>query len=287
MIFFAASVVVLPEMAMTQSLRGAFAEEWQSMNVAPMTIIPDHPLCSGPGEVAFAVELVADNLDFRLEGDGWNGSVYQFSRSADDQSDRSCIVGRPRLSRSGFVMPETLCDAENFDDTASQNLVMPDEKGCFLVTRRGTEEVRQEVSCGESDAPSSLNSILKSASVELNFRLSADLCQSLTGIGILDSDWVAEIDTTIGAETYEGVLGEDHFDQRERRTFPTVQLNFLRVAHPLEAISDSHATGPFYFDPMRFMRVSFSLELDPAPIPRTEELPVTLRASREFIADLK
>lgn len=286
MTFFAAWVVILPDMAMTQSLRGAFAEEWRSMSVAPMTILPHHPLCSGPGEVAFSVEMAADDLDFMLEGDGWNGSVYQFSRSTDDLSDRSCIVGRPRLSRSTFTMPETLCDAEAFDDTASENIVMPEAKGCFLVTRRGTDVMREEVSCGETNAPNSLNSILKGASVGLNFRLAADICQSLTGIGILDSEWSAEIETTAGMETYEGVIGEDHIDQPESRTFPVIRLSFFRVAQGLEVISDSHATGPFYLDPMRFMRVSFSFELEPVPIPGTDELPVILRASKEFVGQL-
>ncbi|WP_373634888.1 hypothetical protein [Yoonia sp. SS1-5] len=247
---------------------------------APVKILDNHPICNGPGHVAFTAAIDGDNLDLRISGEDWDGYVEQSSLRGEAREGEACIIGYERVPF--YPETENICDAETYNPDASHQVNTHDAPQCYITTRRGLERITTEVACGADESPNSLNRLVRDAEIRLDVAATASICQSLTGIGILDSVWTATL--AIGGQTavFEGAFGVDTETNSNQHGVPDIRLHFRRGGYNLKPISAELAAGPQHLDPMRSGDLSLVVNVEAAPIPGTDALPVTLRARRGF-----
>jgi hypothetical protein len=250
----------------------------RSKYAAPVTIIDSHPLCNNLGAVAFAVDLKAEDVDFTATGDNWDGRVFQYNRDAET----TCVVGRKTRS-PGVLDRESLCDASENDQPRSQD-VLPDgeDPTCYYVVRRGTETYRQERSCPPLEDTAALNYMISEADIQIDITASALICRSLTGHGILESEWTVEFQANGNTETFNSSLGTSPVGYPDGIGAPTVSLSLDSGRNLLETITPDFSARPFQFDPTRSNSIKLSIIFNAAPIAGAEAVPVDIHASRGF-----
>jgi hypothetical protein len=249
----------------------------RSKFAAPLTIIDDHPRCNAPGAVAFTVELYAENIDLTASGDGWDGSVFQYSRDTSP----NCIVGGTFMD--GVHDYESLCDTSGNDQHKSQDILPEGEDPtCYYVIRRGTETYRQERSCPPLEDTAALNYLISEADIQIDISASALICRSLTGHGILESEWAVEFQSNGNTKTFNSSLGTPPVEYPDGIGAPTVSLSLDTGRQLLETITPDFSTRPFLLDPTRSNSIRLGIIFNAAPIAGTESIPADIHASRSF-----
>lgn len=258
----------------------------------PATILEDHELCKGPGHVAYAVEISADDVDFEVSGDGWAGTVWRFNRFDAISQTNTCIVGeQSRPIGQGFGwgrQPEDSCELLRPREQVFQENVAP--KVCYRSERRGTEVTAIEVDCpGDSygEKGDSLNALLRAANVRVDMTASATVCRTLTGTGLLDSTWSVEVLAGDRREVFRGTFSPNRwFDPRTESPINVRLLNSGRDLY-LMNITEDISSGPFQLDPMRSGHLRMALEIDELVFPGVNTPPVKLEAGRSFRLDIQ
>lgn len=134
---------------------------------APVTILPSHPQCDGPGEVAFHVDFERNDLRFRLNVD-------------DDTT----------------FLSESMADGTK-----------PSDPICTRTERRGTDVVRIHVDCDDAQVPiASAFAFLApdEAGVAVTVEGTFTACQSPTSFDVLESAWTATVIQTGEATKFSG-----------------------------------------------------------------------------------
>lgn len=249
--------------------------------VAPMTILDDHPMCNGPGEVAFSVEIVGNDLDFKVEGDTWDGTVYQYNDPHEGWVGDTCILGKTSFGL--WPVPyEELCHSDYNGNQSSQRVIQGEVPKCYITQRSGTEETQIEIPCDVYRFPSSLNALVEQADIQIDALVRADICQSLTGIAIIESSWIADLEFGGNGTRAEGVLGSAVNEISEDMITPHVTLNYDRSLGYLRPIGSDPRLDPNFPDPLNSAYFYLTLKIETAPIPGTSEVPVTLIAEQRI-----
>ncbi|NSX55434.1 hypothetical protein [Parasulfitobacter algicola] len=136
---------------------------------APYEIISDHPQCNGPDKIAFRAQLTAEDVNFRIY-DVETRDFVTIARGKD-----------PSYVQSNF-------------------------KRCFQILRRGSEHMRIEIPCSDSEIPPRVPALLKIVENEASFDLKGQVtaCQALHDLTILDSSWQAMIATSSDLTVEQG-----------------------------------------------------------------------------------
>lgn len=254
---------------------------------APVTILNDHPQCNGPGMVAFSVLLEANDVDFDVSGDQWDGTVQQFSRYDALTETNTCIMGQQLHGRI-TGRPEDRCNVSE-----SRRQVFREDIGptlCYRTERRGTEKASVEVACPtdvNSDQPESLNALVRAADIEIDMSASADVCKSLSGVGLLNSEWSIAVTTGDETETFTGRFGPNRwFDPREETPI-NVRLGLSQGGLFLMEVSDEIRNGPFQLDPIRSGSFRMSFEIEPFVLANAPLSPLRIEAGRSFRLDIQ
>ncbi len=129
---------------------------------APLTVIGDHPQCSGLGQVAFEAAFETNNLAFEV-------------------------------STENLRTTQTV----DFDGTTAT-----EESRCFLLERHGTEVERVEISCDDGRPKSLTFSQTDPAKVELSVTGNFVACQSPTSFEIMESNWEVAITSGTNVSYY-------------------------------------------------------------------------------------
>jgi len=265
----------------------------------PVTVLENHPNCNKPGQVAFSVEIDARDLDFKVSGEGWNGSVWQFNRfDAFTQTD-TCIVGESD-SPSGFGLsrwdarPEDVCalDATRRQVTYELSAQLEPPLQCYRRERRGLELSIYEVRCPEqaqahADVEDSLNETVRAAEIAVSISASATVCRTLTGTGLLDSSWEVHIEKKDGRDQFQGTFLPNRWVDDRADSPIEVRLVYDTRDDFLMNTTREIATGPFQLDPMRSGSLRLSFTLEEFSLLGPEHPPVTLQAGRSFRLDIQ
>lgn len=278
--------LTLPNVGATQTIEELIERLNPRTYFAPITVLANHPKCNGPGEVAFSVEIAADDLDFKVEGDTWDGSVYQYNDPREGWIDETCIVGQTKFGARPIHHAE-LCHSD-YDGRGSNQTVMQGEAPkCYITQRSGTEEMQIEIPCDVSRSPSSLNALVERADIQIDALVRADICQSLTGIALIESSWTVDLEFGGDRSRAEGILGDQVNEISEGMATPKIRLNYHRSGFGgLRPIASDPRLDPNFPDPLSSAYFFLTLEIEPAPIPGTSEGPVKLLADRRFNPNL-
>ena len=241
---------------------------------APVTILPDHPQCNAPGEVAFAAKLDAQDMDIRISSPNWRGSIKQFNFHGEAEAGQTCLATKN--------MNETPDQARCAANPADESVSFRSRPACFTTLRRGTEVTRFEVACPEETPTPSLNQRILDADIRIDVVASAQLCQSVTGIALLQSQWTATLAMGDTRQTLEREIAS----AAQPRAFGTapldIRLNLSRAAFGLQPGSPDLASGPFQLDPMRSATFQIVVTVDDLEIPGIVEMPARLHSRRGF-----
>lgn len=259
----------------------------------PATILEGHPRCSGPGQTAFSIDIEANDIEFGVSGDGWNGKAWQFNRfDALAQTD-TCIVG-DNADAIGYrgsswdEKPEDVCE-----DTRPREQVFQEEIApaiCYRTERRGVEVSSVPVECPNDqygDKSESLNALLRAANIEVNMSAKANVCQTLSGTGLLDSEWVVTIASEERTEEFAGVFGPNRWVDPRQESPIKVRLVYDRRDTFLMNTTDEIANGPFQLDPMRSGNLRLSFEIEKFVLSNEDVPPVKLEGGRSFRLDIQ
>ncbi|WP_341367416.1 hypothetical protein [Yoonia sp. BS5-3] len=277
--------LALPNVGATQTIEELIERLNPRTYFAPITVLGDHPKCNGPGEVAFSVEIVADDLDFEVEGETWDGSVYQYNDPREGWIDETCIIGQTNFGARPIHNAE-LCHSDYDGKGSNQTVIQREAPKCYITQRSGTEETQFEIPCDVSRSPSSLNALVEQADIQVDALVRADICQSLTGIALIESSWTLDLEFGGYHSTAEGILGDQEAGIAEGIVTPKIDLNYHRSGFSLRPIDSDPGLDPNFPDPLSSAYFFLTVEIEPAPIPGTSEGPVKLLADRRFNPNL-
>ena len=162
----------------------------------PVTFV-DHPDCDGPGESAFSVTTVAEDLRFRLRAKGWENSFELGGREwfGPDAAD-TCYVTQGRgADRIRSEVP-----------FSAQSVITPSI--CEIEEIRGAEgRVRVQIPCGDRAVNAAQAAALEGQTMRLDLSVNVTACQSVMHFNIIDGNWAAELTVGDTVAQYDGVIG--------------------------------------------------------------------------------
>lgn len=246
---------------------------------APVTILQDHPRCNAPGEVAFATKIDAENMDLVISSNTWRKAIKQYNFHGDPDARQTCLAKGRYLE-----MPDK---ARCADNPADEDVKVVDDRTCYRKERRGTELMRISVACGDDTPEPSINQRILDAEIRLDVVASAQLCQSLTGLALMQSHWTATFTAGGITETLKGTLGADPQSGATGPTTFRTGLSLARRSYRLQTASKEFADGPFQLDPMRSAAFKLRVEVKDLNLPGLPKRPATLWAERGFRLDLQ
>ena len=253
---------------------------------APVAILPDHPQCNGPGNVAFEVSLNVTQINFMISGDDWNGKVKQFSQPDARTQSQTCIIGEPEPDKRSVRQRFRLTEADeicSIDEPRQE--VFRDDVICYRTERRGVDEIRIETACTEQNTSSdqvSLNELVRAANISVDVHASAVVCQSITGIGLLESEWRVVAEAGGDVDQFEGSFEPNRWFDPGREGRASVSLQYLTQSSRLMQITDEMRSGHFALDPMRSAGMRLNLTIEDLRIPGASNDLFVLSAERSF-----
>lgn len=262
-------------------LSAAFGET--NPATASVTILDNDPRCSEPGSVTFSVVLEAYDMDFRVTGDGWGGDVVQLNGICPDPDALDIVIGeteqkpfrwdRPALEQcNGSFLGEEIVVAE---DTLQR---------CYQTERRGLEITQSEIPCqssGEFDTANSLNEIIRRSDISIDMSASAQICRTLTGSGLLESEW--RVAMVQGGET-EVFTGSFDAEQMFGIDDGPIEAHLIYETHDQflwESIG-VFRPGSVDADPMTSGTMSLRLRIENLDLPVANVPSVDLEAIQSF-----